>query len=254
MSDIRPGTANSDINVYRSDTIGPTGPIKRSRAVNQIVLQFSTCSPSSWWPFSAGWKNRYSKAIRVLGHTYFSHVDFVIPIELVADWGIGSLHNLSFIYGDYACLGASDDPQSSVISGNPRGVAIRPANYQSFGIRRRMILQTDRAAAILAWAKTQIGKPFDSGALSPRVFLSDPYYGEVESRNWRDPDKWFCAEYVTCMLEDGGYWGPGVKVPIKKNRVTPADLTMVLIMDPNLQNRNTWLDPVPEIAMGPYEI
>jgi hypothetical protein len=225
--------------------------------VNQITLQFSTCAPTSFWPWSRGWANRYSKAIRILGHTYFSHVDFVIPMDLVGSWiGRGEIdaRGLSFQYGDYALLGASSTPGGQVLSGNPRGVAIRPVNYLSFGIRRRMVLQTDRADAILAWAKTQIGKPFDNGALSPKVFLSDPFYGEVESRNWRDPDKWFCAEYVICAFENGGYWGSGVKVPIKKNRVTPADGTMVFMMDPNLQNRATWLDPIPEIAMGPYEI
>lgn len=225
--------------------------------MNQIILQFSTSAPASFRPFSKGWKNRYSKVIRVLGHTYFSHVDFVIPIELVADWvGRGEIDvkNLSFVYGDYALLGASDNPQAPIISGNPRGVAIRTASYQSFGIRRRMVIKTDRADAILAWAKTQIGKPFDSGALSAKVFLSDPFYGDVESRDWRDPNKWFCMEYVICALENGAYWGPGVNVMIKKNRVTPADGTMVFLMDPNLQNRTTWLDPIPSIAMGPDEI
>lgn len=224
--------------------------------MNQITLQFSTCAPANFKPWSKGWENRYSKIIRILGHTYFSHVDFVIPIDLVATWVRWTARDYTIAnYGaDYALLGASSMPGGDVISGNTNGVAIRPYDYLSFGIRRRMILQTDRADAILEKAKTQIGKPFDSGALSPKVFLSDPYYGEVESRDWRDPSMWFCAEYVVCMLEDGAYWGPDVKVSIKKNRVTPADLTMVLIMDPNLQNRNTWLDPVPEIAMGPYEI
>lgn len=222
--------------------------------MNQIVLQFSTCAPASFRPWSKGWPNRYSKAIRILGHTYFSHVDFVISMSLVATWLTTDLGGLIAKYGSYACLGASNNPDAPVISGNPRGVAIRVANYQSFGIRRRMILQTGQAEAILDWAKGEIGKPFDSGALSPKVFLSDPFYGEVESRNWRDPDKWFCAEYVVCAFENGGYWGPGVKIPIKKNRVTPADSTMIFLMDPNLVNRTTWLDPVGGIAMGPNEI
>ena len=220
--------------------------------MNQIVLQFSTSAPTSFKPWSKGWTNRYSKAIRILGHTYFSHVDFVIPVNLITAW-LGMMEPNSLRAG-YALLGASDNANGPVLSGNPRGVAIRPADYQSFGIRRRMVLQTDRADAILEWARTQIGKPFDGGALAPKVFLSDPFYGEVESRNWRDPDKWFCAEYAVCAFEDGGYWGPGRKVSIKKNRVTPADLSMIFIMDPNLQNWATWLDPVPSIAMGPYEI
>lgn len=174
----------------------------------------------------------------MLGHTYFSHVDFLLE------------------EGQYqgGLLGASFNPDGPVIVGSPRGVAIRPQNYQSFGIRRRMILKTPQADAILAFAKSQIGKPFDSGALSPKVFLADPFYGSVESRDWHNPNQWFCAELVICSFEEGGYWGPGVKVPIYKNRVTPADYYTLHMMDPNFVNRETFFNPVPDLQMGPYEI
>ena len=202
--------------------------------ISSVTVQFSTCAPASFNPFRRlGWKNRYSKVIRMLGHTYFSHVDFLLP--------------------DGSCLGASYNPSGPVLAGNPRGVAIRPGEYQSFGIRRRMTLNTPQARAILDFARAQIGKQFDSGALSPKVFLADPFVGSVESRDWRDPTSWFCAELVICAFEAGAYWGPGVKCPILKNRVTPGDLYEIFMMDPNFTNRNTFFDPVQDLAMGPYE-
>ena len=217
---------------------------------NEVVIQFSTAAPSSWRPFSRGWKNRYSKIIRVLGHSYFSHVDFVVPIATVSEWTGTDYSSV----GEYGLLGASNSPGSPVIVGSPRGVAIRTADYQSFGIRRRVSLKTDRADAILAFAREQIGKPFDTGALSPRVFLSDPFYGAVESRDWRHPDKWFCAEMAVCSLEEGGYWGEGAKLPIKKNRITPADLHLMLLMDCHVSNRDTMMYPIQNIKMGDHEI
>lgn len=199
---------------------------------DRVILQFSTAAPSSFIPFTKGWPNRYSKAIRVLGHTYFSHVDFLLE--------------------DGNLLGASNNPDAPIVAGNPRGVAIRPPDYQSFGIRRQMILLTPRADAILDFAKAQVGKPFDSGALSPKVFLADPFYRAIEGdRDWRDPDMWFCMELVICAFEAGGYWGG--KVPIKKNRVTPGDGYMIFMMDPNFINKYVFFDPIPSLKMGIYE-
>lgn len=219
----------------------------------EIVLQFSTAGPSSLRPFSKGWKNRYSKIIRMLGHSYFSHVDFVLDMDTVGKWLSMDPHELRAKYGDHALLGASQNPDSPPIVGSPVGVAIRVPEYQSFGIRRRVIIRTDRADAILAFARKQIGRPFDVSALSPRVFLSDPFYGDVESRDWRHPDKWFCAEYAACSFEDGAYWGKGEKCPIKKNRITPTDFHLILLMDPHVMNRSTMFDPVPTLRMGRYE-
>jgi hypothetical protein len=200
---------------------------------SHIVLQFSTSAPTSFLPFREGWENRYSKVIRILGHTYFSHVDFVTE--------------------DGGMLGASDNPQAPIIAGNSRGVAIRVPDYQSFGIRRRMILKTPQAPVILAFARSQIGRPFDASALSPKVFLSDPFVGSVESRDWRNTNKWFCAEYSVWCFEEGDYWGTGVRCPIIKNRITPADEYMVFMMDPNFINRDSFFDPMQDLKMGAYE-
>ncbi len=217
---------------------------------DRVVIQFSTAAPASFVPFSKGWSNRYSKAIRMLGHTYFSHADFLIDVATACAW----LHRIpSDFHFDYALLGASNNPSAPVISGNPRGVALRPPDYQSFGMRRRMVLMTPHADEILAYAWKQVGRPFDSGALSPKVFLADPFLGSVESRDWRDPTQWFCEELIVCCFEQGNYWGKGVKVPTKKNRLTPADGLLIHMMDPNFVNRDTFYDPIPDVQMGPYE-
>ena len=222
--------------------------------VEHLVIQFSTTAPTSFVPFTKGWPNRWSKAIRILGHTYFSHVDIHVSVEYMGQFLQRDPAELRAKYGDYGLLGASYNPDAPVIAGNPNGVAYRVPNYQGFGIRRRMIFQTERVKDILTFAHSQVGRPFDSGALSPKVFLSDPFYGTVESRDWRQPDKWFCAELIVTAMEVGGFWGPGIKFTVMKNRVTPADLSMVLMMDPRLINRDTWLDPIADIVMGPNEM
>ena len=37
------------------------------------------------------------------------------------------------------------------------------------------------------------------------------------------------------------------------NRVTPGDLYEIFMMDPNFVNRDTFFDPIEDLAMGPYE-
>ena len=197
---------------------------------DQVVIQFSTAAPSSYLPFSRGWKNRFSKAICWLGHSQFSHVDFRLE--------------------DGSLLGASDNPMAPIIYGNPRGVAVRPHDYQSFGIRRHMIIRTDRADAIIAYAKSQVGKPFDNGAL--RNFLSIKFPNAVDARDWRHPDRWFCAELVIVSFEQGGYWN-GEQLPWPKTRVSPTDTFFAFMMDPNFINKRTFFQVDPLLKMGVHE-
>lgn len=205
----------------------------------QIVLQFSTCAPS-WRRFSPKClihrfpigllfdKNWASPLIRRLCHSPFSHVDFVLP--------------------DGNLLGASDQgPDSPCIEGNPQGVAVRPPNYQEFGIRRNMVIKTDRAQFILAAAYNEIGKPFDNGALYK--FLSE---GTIGTRDWRDPSAWFCAEYPPHCFERGGYWYPDELI-WGKDRFTPTDLIMLFQMDHNFVNRKTFWDPIVGLQKGATE-
>lgn len=157
---------------------------------------------------STAWQ---SAVIRRMCHSPFSHVDVVLE--------------------DGSCLGASD----------PGGVAIRPQEYQEFGIRRQAVIRSDKGPAILAGVKSQLGKPFDDGALYD--FLSDRI-----DRNWRDPDKWFCSELMAWACESAGLWP--FKLLIPKNRVSPADL--LLLLNPFLDPDEFW-QPVAGIKLGKHE-
>ena len=74
---------------------------------DRLAIQFST---------SKAWQ---SAVIRTVTHSPFSHVSIVLP--------------------DGTLLDSSDSPDAPVISGNPRGVAIRPSDYEAFGIKRQAI-------------------------------------------------------------------------------------------------------------------
>lgn len=209
--------------------------------MNSISLQFST---------STAWQ---SAIIRILCGSPFSHVDLVLP--------------------DGNLLGASDSPEAPVIEGNPHGVAIRPPAYQEWGLSCTATLLTNNADAIIAAAKTQLGKPFDNAAL--HSFLVDPllpkdrlwmkqwvgskllagfsellvdhwlppqqiksFLGQSEMvKDWRDESAWFCAELVGYAFEAGGYWNPR-KLDWPLKRLSPTDLLLVFAMDLNFINRN----------------
>jgi hypothetical protein len=201
---------------------------------DQVVIQFSTSASEPF--FWTGWKNRASFFIRMMGHSPFSHEEFELQ------------------EGNYkgCLLGASDQgPNSPCIEGNPCGVAIRPPDYQLFGMRRRMVIQTPLADKIIERAKSQLGKPFDKTGL--HNFLS-PWKG---NRDWRDPNQWWCSELGIWSFEKEGYWnsilGPK-QLPWPKDRISPTDNLMIFLLDPNWINRDTFWDPIPNLKLDRYEI
>jgi hypothetical protein len=153
-----------------------------------------------------------SAVIRRICHSPFSHVDIVLD--------------------DGTCLGASD----------PGGVAIRPSDYQQFGIRRRCDIVTDKADAIIARARSQLHKPFDDGAL--HAFLS----GTLAPRDWRAADKWFCSEHVAWSFETEGFWP--FNLLVGQEGVSPADL--LLLLNPHIDADAFW-KPVEGLALGVHE-
>jgi hypothetical protein len=224
------------------------------------VLQFSTTRWISGDPGFTGWlstlrhrwENRYSYAIRLMCHSPFSHIDFVLPNDdtMPAKWRCG-------------LLGASSMGDGTpCIEGNPNGVAIRPWNYEEFGYRRRMILKTDLADRIYARAATQLGKPFDNGAL--KDFLSSKFPG---ARDWRDTGKWFCAEFGVWCEEQEGYFAPELaawapdwydnttvgQLAWPKNRISPTDMLMLHVVDPRWVNRETFWEPIPDLPLERWE-
>jgi hypothetical protein len=201
---------------------------------NRVVIQFSTSASRPF--FWTGWKNRYSWIIRIMGHSPFSHMD----IELEEGIQAGCL------------LGASDQgPKSPCIEGNPCGVAVRPPNYQQFGMRRKMIINTPLADKIIARARGELGKPFDKSGLNN--FLS-PWKG---NRDWRDPNKWWCSEWGIWSFEKENYWLPIIgekQLPWPKDRISPTDVLMIFLLDPNWVNRDTFWEPVQSLKLDPYEV
>ncbi len=194
----------------------------------QLIIQFSTTAHNTC---KLRWRNRWSEVIRRAGHTQFSHCD----VELEN----GSL------------VGASNSPDAPIVHGNPNGVAIRPANYQLFGYRRRMVLETPRATDIKNIWLSQVGKDFDKTFVWD--FASDKWPG---ARDWRLTNSWVCAEGVTWSMETGGFWAddfPDGRLPWPKNRVSPTDLLLVLLTDQRWVNRDTFWQPIPGLILDPGE-
>lgn len=133
-----------------------------------------------------------SHLIRIMCNSPFSHCDLVLPEGL---------------------LGASD----------PGGVTIRSFNYEPFKIKQQAVITTDKADAIIARVKSQIGKPFDDGAL--HAFLHAPSDTNI-MRNWRDLSSWFCAELIGWSCEIEKFWPYEILTP--ENRLTPPNLLLLL--------------------------
>jgi hypothetical protein len=181
-------------------------------------------------------------------HSPFSHVDFVLPPNFDNPiykryLGYDPLPNWAGML-----LGASSMGDGTpCIAGNPNGVAIRPLDYEEFGYRRQMILNTPLADAIYARFLTQLGKPFDNGAL--KDFLSSNFPGV---RDWRDLGLWFCAEGCVWGMEYEGLYGDeGLNWP--KNRVSPTDLLLLHANDPNWTNKKVFWEPIPGLQMAHWE-
>ena len=181
---------------------------------DKLVLQFSTTHNIWTWcpPFFPNWG---SVVIRRGTHSPFSHVDMVLP-------------------GGYL-LGASDSPNAPVLSGNPRGVAVRPADYAPFAIKRRMVIQTPLADDIRLAAIAQNGKPFDGGII--RAFLSPSSYRKLD---WYDTGQWFCSELVVWAMELSGFWTPSMVRQWPKKLITPIDILILLLFDARWTNMETF--------------
>jgi hypothetical protein len=157
----------------------------------------------------------------------FSHVDAVLE--------------------DGNLLGASDSPKAPIIEGNPRGVAIRPPDYQAFAIRRiaHIYVPTRVEARFNDILRSQLGEPFDNTAMH-RVFNSEP----DPEQNWKDASAWFCSELKAYSAEEAGVFD--VPPIITMNKVTPNDL--LLMLSHLIVNAETFRLPIPGLVLGAGEI
>jgi hypothetical protein len=83
---------------------------------------------------------------------------------------------------------------------------------------------------VLDAMRSQLGPPFDDGAVHD--FLSD----RLLDRDWRDAAKWFCSELAPGAIERAGFFP--FKPLIPKNRVSPADLS--LLLNPSIEAHAFW--------------
>ena len=142
---------------------------------NMITLQYSTTNQ---------WQ---SHIIRVMCHSIFSHVDYVMS--------------------DGRLLGSSDG-----------GVAIRKPDYEAFLRRQRLTIVTEKKPAIEASLLSQIGKAFDDGAL--HSFLRVDHM-----RDWRDTGSWFCSELIMWAFEKSDFFP--YDLPVSISRITPNDSLLI---------------------------
>ena len=134
----------------------------------------------------------------------FSHVDIVIPPKwLLPEDGIED--------NKPGLLGARSDS----IGGKPPGVQIRPWDYGKSTWIRQVYMELEstpaQEAAFFAYAKDQIGKPYDKLAIIA-FFIA---------RNWRDQDAWFCDELLLACTEQAGLC-PELYLPVNKFNPTTA--------------------------------
>ncbi len=148
-----------------------------------------------------------SSIIRRLCHSPFSHVDILLEEGL---------------------LGVSGEDHKL---GDPGGVRIRPIPpwpYRETPKTARLKVADNVFDAFMEVGHSQIGKPFDNGALWD--FLSD----QPHDRNWRHADAWFCSELVVYCLEQAHFFP--YQLVVEKNRITPAD--SLLLLNPFMSDSN----------------
>ncbi|MBW4089875.1 MAG: hypothetical protein HIU82_02030 [Proteobacteria bacterium] len=83
------------------------------------------------------------------------------------------------------------------------------------GVVRRFAVKCPSGVAedAVAWARRQVGDPYDWSAI----------YGMAWRRDWHRPGKWFCSELVARAFEVAGC---PLLCSAQMDRVTPRDLLM----------------------------
>ena len=157
----------------------------------ELLYQFSTSTALA------------SRAIRILTCSQFSHVDLVLPEGLLGASGPDRSIN---------------DPGGVIIRPNPAWPYLEPPKIA------RVVCRQTVADGTIAFAHSQINKPFDNKALY--AFLRDRAGIPRTGRNWRDPSKWFCSELHVRALEVGGLFPYELIQP--KDVISPQALLLYL--------------------------
>lgn len=124
--------------------------------------------------------------------------------------------HVDIVWPDGRLFGARSD----VCKGVPAGVQFRPADYAIFDRTERIsfVHPTQMSGVgesdFYDFLMEQEGKPYD------RVSV----VGLALSRDWRNPNKWFCSELAMAALEAGGFVRP-ISSPVAF--ISPRDILML---------------------------
>lgn len=97
----------------------------------------------------------------------------------------------------------------------PGGVKLRALDYCKPSAELKCSVEVPDAAgaAILAFARSQIGKPYDYRSI----------LGFVIKRDWQEPDSWFCSELVAAAFVAAGM--PLLRTD-EVSRISPSTLSL----------------------------
>ncbi len=158
-----------------------------------------------------------SSAICWITHSDWSHVDIVEPG--VGLWGVSG----------------PDKPTK-----DPGGVRCRSFNPWPYLYPPKIArIQTTGEAVrkTLEWARAQEGAPFDQQAVY--AFLRIRAGLPKVARDWRDPSRWYCAEYVIRAEEVGVVFPYRLIMP--RNALSPNDVMIYnnpYMLDSNIREFN----------------
>ena len=137
-------------------------------------------------------------------------IDDVIELK-----GGGKYDHVDIVLEDGTLLGARNEH----LLGVPPGVQIRPAAYDKWANVAHIVipLSDEQYAQFMAFARAQIGLPYDMTAI----------LGFVVNRNWQRSGSWFCSELVMAAANAvTGLFKFPVATPV--NKIDPVTAFTVL--------------------------
>lgn len=130
-------------------------------------------------------------------------------------------------WSQFAHVGFYLSDVKMVLDATPElGVSIRAPSDDETTEYYRILAPTRAIDAAIAWAKLQVGKPYDWTAI----------YGMAIRRDWHTNRKWFCSEFVEGAMAQADW--PLVRGGRYLDRITPRDLAMSTRIV-------RWTDPLP---------
>ncbi len=151
-------------------------------------------------------------------------LQFVLGADLasraIAFWGqgYGGFSHVDAVLSDGTLLGARND----VAGDQPAGVRIRPANYETWARKERLELACTftQEATWEAWLKSQVGLPYDSGAIWDFV---------LGRSDLAKPGHWICSALQTGALEKAGLLPTGFQSGIASSQIAPNSLRIAFL-------------------------